>query len=71
MDKIYDSGCKMPKQDLLDYMNDSAIKSPSGTLASLMTDRGNSYGKYLFVDSDNFVSILPELEAEFKTIWCI
>lgn len=51
------------REEFVDTLSKSGYKNAYGTVSSLMSDRGNSYGKIFFVEN-NFVQIIPELKDE-------
>lgn len=51
------------REEFVDTLARNGYKNAYGTVSSLMTDGGNSYGK-IFVVENNFVQIIPELKDE-------
>ena len=69
VDKIINNPNGIDKNQLLAFISiDCDGKNPEGTLASMKTNKGNSYGRILFVEND-IVKLVPELETDIINIW--
>lgn len=69
VDKVVRSGGGIEKENLLLFIKtECRVKSPVGTLSSLKTDAGNSYGK-AFIEEDGLIKLDPEKAEMILRTW--
>lgn len=65
---IYLKNDHLTAGDLVDELKKAGVATdPYGSVHSMMTDKGNSYGK-VFMEDDGYLVFIPELEESMKEI---
>lgn len=64
---------QITREVLIEYITNKNISlNPQGTINSLMSNKGNSYGKVLQENSDRIISFVPDIENNiYKYDWTI